>query len=296
MTQFECNTARISTKSVTSTASHISKALKHSCEPAEPKGHAEKVIEVVPEGEVPGQVEVAAPVAMPKTPVPEFDLGKGKKFSRKVDESCKVKPSSKDCRHVLQANSGIIANCYGRKALSLPKHTTFGNRLECVLKSLELKEDFILMVGLNLESAKFTESTCPIFTDGFNLTMAQFAEAGILGLQSLENMPKAEVKVTLSHVPGQVMGAAMRLGEFMHLNADHQVLKVLGINENGLTAVVINNVLASNRQAKAIPEAEAFVEKFCKSVPSHSYSMIVHFMDCFNNILTDFGLSYDDSM
>ena len=84
----------------------------------------------------------------------------------------------------------------------------------------------------------------------------------------------------------------MRLGEFMHLNADHQVLKVLGIDEDGLTATVINNVLASNRQAKAIPEAEAFVEKFCKSVSSPSDSMIVHFMDCFNNILTDFGLGH----
>ena len=192
----------MSTKSVSSKASHGSKASKHGPEPAEPKGPAEEVIEVMPEGEVPGQVEVAAPVAMPKTPVPEFDLGKGKKFSRKVDESCKVKPSSKDCMHVLQANGGIIANCYGRKALSLPKHTTFGNRIECVLKNQELKEDFVLMIGLTLELAEFMESTCPKFTDGFNLTMAQFAEAGAVSLYSLEHMTKAEVKATLSHVPG----------------------------------------------------------------------------------------------
>jgi hypothetical protein len=64
----------------------------------------------------------------------------------------------------------------------------------------------------------------------------------------------------------------------------------LGIEEDGLSAVIINNVLASHRQAKAIPEA--FAEKFCKSVPSPSDSTIVHFMDCFNNILTDFGLGH----
>jgi hypothetical protein len=211
------------------------------------------------------------------------------KFSWRV-ESGDVKPSSKDCRHVLQANGGIIANCYGKKALSLPKHTTFGNRLECVLKSEELKEDFLLMVGLTLELAKFTESTCPNFTEGFYLTMAQFAEAGVLGLHSLENMPETEVKATLSHVPGRVMGAAMRLGEFMRLNADHKVLKVLGIEEDGLSAIIINNVLASHRQAKAIPEA--FAEKFRKGVPCPSDSSIIHFMDCFTNILTDFGLSH----
>ena len=91
---------------------------------------------------------------------------------------------------------------YGKKALILSKHTTFGNRLECVMERQELKEDFMLMVGLTLELAKFTESTCPNFTEGFYLTMAQFAEAGVLGLNSLENMPKTEVKAMLSHVSG----------------------------------------------------------------------------------------------
>jgi hypothetical protein len=61
------------------------------------------------------------------------------------------------------------------------------------------------------------------------------------------------------------MGAAMRLGEFMRLNADHKVLKVLGIEEDGLSAVIINNVLASHRQAKAIPEA--FAEIFARACP-----------------------------
>jgi hypothetical protein len=68
------------------------------------------------------------------------------------------------------------------------------------------------------------------------------------------------------------------------------VLKVLGIDEDGLTAVIINNVLASSRQASAIPET--FAEKFRKIVPSPSDSTIIHFMDCFNNILTDFGLGH----
>jgi hypothetical protein len=71
------------------------------------------------------------------------------------------------------------------------------------------------MIGLTLELAEFTESTCPKFMEGFYLTMAQFAEVGVLGLDSLENMPEAEVKATLSHVPGRIMGAVMRLGEFM---------------------------------------------------------------------------------
>jgi hypothetical protein len=79
------------------------------------------------------------------------------------------------------------------------------------------------MVRLTLELAEFTESTCPNFLEGFYLTMAQFAKAGVLGLYSLENMPEAEVKATLSHVPGRVMGPAMRLGKFMHLNVDHKV-------------------------------------------------------------------------
>jgi hypothetical protein len=267
-----------------STKSEISKTSR------DPKGSAAGVIEVVPQGEVPGQVVVAVPAEKSKEPAPEFDLGNGMKFSWKANESGDIRPSSKDCRHVLQANGGIIANCYGKKALTLPKHTTFGNRLECILEKQELKEDFILMVGLTLELAEFTESTCPNFTEGFYLTMAQFAEAGVLGLYSLENMPETEVKAALSHVPGRVMGAAMRLGEFLRLNADHGVLKVLGIDEDGLSAVIINNVLTSQRQAKAIPEV--FAEKFRKTVPSPSDSTIVHFMDSFNNILTDFGLSH----
>jgi hypothetical protein len=86
------------------------------------------------------------------------------------------------------------------------------------------------------------------------------------------------------------MGAAMRLGEFMRLNADHDVLKVLGIDEDGVSAVIVNNVLASSRQAEAIPDA--FAEKFRKTVPNPSDSTIIHFMDCFTNILTDFGLGH----
>jgi hypothetical protein len=105
-----------------------------------------------PGSEVPGQISMAGSVEKSKETVPKFDLGNGMKFSLKV-ESGEVKPSSKDCRHVLQASGGIIANCCGKKALTLPKHTTFGNRLECVLKCQELKEDFLLMVGLTLELA-----------------------------------------------------------------------------------------------------------------------------------------------
>ena len=52
---------------------------------------------------------------------------------------------------MIQTNGGMIANCYGRKALTLPKHTNFRNHLECVLGNKELKEDFVLMVGLTLE-------------------------------------------------------------------------------------------------------------------------------------------------
>ena len=280
----------MSTKSDASKAPRKSKASKQDPKPAEPKGAAEGANEAVPQGEVPEQVTAEAPKEKSKKPVQEFDLGNGKKFSWKAGEDCEVKPTSKDCVHVLQANGGLIANCYGKKALSLPKHTTFGNRIERILKDKELKTNFVLMVGLTLELAEFTTSTCPKFSDGFNLTMAQFAEAGVVSLYSLEHMTETEVKATLSHVPGRIMGAAMRLGEFMRLNADHQVLKVLGIDEDGLTATVINNVLASKRQAEAIPEA--FAEKFRKSVPNPSDSAIVHFMDCFNNILTDFGLGH----
>jgi hypothetical protein len=195
----------MSTKSESSKISRGSKASKHGSKPAGPKGFAEGMIEVGPQGEVPGQVVAAVTKEKSKAPVPEFDLGNGMMFSWKAEEAGEVKPSSKDCRHVLQANGGIIANCYGKKALTLPKHTTFGNRLECVLGKQELKEDFVLMVRLTLELAEFTESTCPNFMECFHLTMAQFAEASVLGLYSLENMPEAEVKATLSHVPRRVI-------------------------------------------------------------------------------------------
>ena len=72
---------------------------------------------------------------------------------------------------MIQTNGGIIANCYGRKALTLPKHTNFRNHLECVLGNKELKEDFVLMVGLTLELAEFSKTTCSNFTEGFHLTM-----------------------------------------------------------------------------------------------------------------------------
>ncbi len=55
--------------------------MKHGSKPAEPKGSAEEVIEVVPQGEVPDQVAAAAPEEEPKEPVQEFDLGNGKKLS-----------------------------------------------------------------------------------------------------------------------------------------------------------------------------------------------------------------------
>jgi hypothetical protein len=70
----------------------------------------EGVIEVGPGSEVPGQISTAGSVEKSKETAPEFDLGNGMKFSWK-DESGEVKSSSKDCRHVLQANGGIIANC-----------------------------------------------------------------------------------------------------------------------------------------------------------------------------------------
>jgi hypothetical protein len=55
--------------------------------------------------------------------------------------------------------------------------------------------------------------------------MAQFAEAGVLSLGSLEEMTESEAKATLSHVPGRIMGNANRLGVFMCLNSDHKVLQ-----------------------------------------------------------------------
>ena len=82
----------------------------------------------------------------------------------------------------------------------------------------------------------------------------------------------------------------MHLGVFMRLDADHRVLKVLGIYGDGLTATIINNMLDSDRQAKAIPEG--FAEKFHKVIPSPSDSTIIHSMDCFKNILIDFGLGH----
>lgn len=133
------------------------------------------------------------------------------------------------------------------------------------------------------------ETTCPKFVDDFNLTMIQCAKVGVLSLQFLENMLKAEVKATLRHEPSQIMGAAMCLGVCMHLNADHKVLKVLGIDVDGLTATITNNVFESDRQATQIPED--FTEKFCKVIPSPSDSTILQFMDCFYNILMDFGLA-----
>ena len=48
------------------------------------------MIEETPQSEVPGQVVAAVPVEKPKESVPELDLGNGKKFSWKVEETCKV--------------------------------------------------------------------------------------------------------------------------------------------------------------------------------------------------------------
>ena len=42
----------------------------------------------------------------------------------------------------------------------------------------------------------------------------------------------------------------MCLGMLMCLNMDHMVLKVLGIEVDGSTATIINNMLGSDRQAK----------------------------------------------
>jgi hypothetical protein len=57
-----------------------------------------------------------------------------------------------------------------------------------------------------------------------------------------------------------------------------------------LTPAFIKNILESDRQSKAIPEA--FAEKFRKAVPSPSDSSIIHFMDSFTSILSDFGLAH----
>jgi hypothetical protein len=141
-----------------------------------------------------------------------------------------------------------------------------------------------------LEFAVFTEDNSPSYKDGFSLTMAQFAEAGVLSLGSLEEMAETEAKATLSHVPGRIMRAANRLGVFMRLNADHKVLQTLGLDVGDLTPAFIKNVLESDRQVKAIPEA--FAKKFCRVVPSPSDSSIIHFMDSFTSILSDFGLAH----
>ena len=252
-------------------------------------GTAEEVEVTAPEVEQPGQ-EPVLPEATPKVPDTGYDIGQEKKFSWKVD-GAKTKTLEKQAvTHVLQAHGGLIANCHGKEALTFPKKTVFGDRLERLLKSDRRKRDFLLMVGLTLDLAEFTKRTCTSFNDGFNLTMAQFAEAGVLSLHSLETMTEAEVKATLPHVPGRIMGAAQRLGSFMRLNADHKVLDVLGIDIEDLTSNVINNVLESDRQAKAIPEA--FAEKFRKTVPNPCDSTIIHFMDSFSNVLLDFGLHH----
>ena len=65
----------------------------------------------------------------PKKPISEMDLGDSMIFSWKVDETSKISVSSKYCIHVLQANGGLITNCYSKKALTLPKSNTFGNCL-----------------------------------------------------------------------------------------------------------------------------------------------------------------------
>lgn len=64
------------------------------------------------------------------------------------------------------------------------------------------------------------------------------------------NIPKAEVKAALCHVLGQNMGAAMHFGAFLGLDMDYKVLKVLGIDVDGLTATTINNMLESDWQKK----------------------------------------------
>ena len=120
--------------------------------------------------------------------------------------------------------------------------------------------------------------------------MAQFAEAGVLSLESFEVMTKSEVKATLSHVPGRIMGVTTRLGLFMRLNSDHKVLQTLGLDVGDLTHSIIRNVLESDRQVKSIPGA--FTERSHKVVPSPSDSTIIPFMDSFTSILSDFGLAH----
>ena len=92
-------------------------------------------------------------------PFAKIDLGDGMMFYWKVDNE--ERPSSKDCRHVIQANGGLITNCYSNKALTFHNSTFYGNHLESICKSDDLRDDSILMVGLALELAEFMERTCP---------------------------------------------------------------------------------------------------------------------------------------
>lgn len=72
--------------------------------------------------------------------IAETDLGGSVKFSWKVDVSKATKLEEHDRKHVLQANSRLITNCYGKDALTISKSTVFGNSLECVLKNETLKQ------------------------------------------------------------------------------------------------------------------------------------------------------------
>jgi hypothetical protein len=136
-------------------------------------------------------------------------------FAWKVGNENTMRLGKKMNAHVLQAKGGLIANYFGKTALSFPKATIFGNRLEWILKDEEPKEKILFMIGLVLKLAEFTE-----YKDGFSLIMAQFTNAGGLSCKSLEDMTKSEVKATLSHVPGRIMGAAKRLDVCMRLNSD----------------------------------------------------------------------------
>ena len=92
----------------------------------------------------------------------------------------------------------------------------------------------------------------------------------------------------MPRVPRRIIRAAQHLGSIMDLNADQKVFDVLGIKREDSTFAVINYVLESDRQAQGIPAAIA--EKLHKVVPTPCDSTIIHFMDCFSNILLEFGL------
>lgn len=124
----------------------------------------------------------------------------------------------------------------------------------------------MLMVSLSLGLAKFPESTCPNFNDGFNLTMVQFAKVGIMALHSLEIMSKTKVKMMLSHMPESIMVVAHK-----------KWLVSWGWTWDGLTPTIIKNVLESARKAKAIHEK--LFEKFCKVVLTPCDSTIINFME-----------------